>query len=128
METALGYKNLVGEKNQYYSDRFLKKRREIQDCEDFQPCRKFIAEELAVHLIIDIKTVKAAELEIKLGFKQVDPLMSTQESIGLRLKKTFLSEKIIEDFSTLILIKKILVLTIGLVKYINFVMSLKREI
>ena len=79
-------------------------------------------------MIIDIKTVKAAELEIKLGFKQVDPLMSTQESIGLRLKKTFLSEKIIEDFSTLILIKKILVLTIGLVIYINFVMSLKKEI
>ena len=57
----------------------LKKRCEIQDCEDFQPCRKFIAEELAVHLIIDIKTVKAAELKIKLGFNQVDPIMSKQE-------------------------------------------------
>ena len=44
----------------------LKKRRyEIQDCEDFQPCRKFIAEKLAIHLIIDIKTVKAAVLKIK---------------------------------------------------------------
>ena len=60
-----------------------KRRCEIQDCEDFQPCRKFIAEELAVHFIIDIKTVKAAELKIKLGFNQVDPIMSKQESIGL---------------------------------------------
>ena len=27
LETALGYKNLVGEKNQYYSDRFKKKQK-----------------------------------------------------------------------------------------------------
>ena len=58
-------------------------------------------EKLAVHLIIDIKTVKAAELKTKLGFNLVDPIMSKQESIGLRLKKTFLGEEIIEDFSTL---------------------------
>ena len=68
----------------------LKKRRyELQDCEDYQPCRKFISEELAVHLIIDIKTVKAAEINIELGFNQVDPIMSRQESISLRLKKNF---------------------------------------
>ena len=73
----------------------------MQDCEDFQPCRKFIAEELAIHLIIDIKTVKAAELKIKLGFNQVDSIMSKQESISLRLKITFLDEEIIEDFSAL---------------------------
>ena len=65
------------------------KRHEIQDWEDFQPCRKFSAEELAVCLIIDIKTVKAAELKIKLGFNQVDPIISKQEAIGLRLKKLF---------------------------------------
>ena len=76
LETALCYKNLVGNKTQFYSDEFKKRRCEIQDCEDFQPCRKFIAEELAIHLIIDIKTVKAAELKIKLGFNQVDPIMS----------------------------------------------------
>ena len=45
METALGYKNLVGNKIQYYSDEFKKRRYEIQDYEDFQPCRKFITEE-----------------------------------------------------------------------------------
>ena len=67
----------------------IKKRHEIQDCEDFQPCRKFITEELAIHLIIDIKTVKAAELEIKLGFNQLDPVMTKQHSIDLRIKKHF---------------------------------------
>ena len=76
LETALGYKNLVGNKTQYYSDEFKKRRYEIQDCEDFQPCRKFIAEELAIHLIIDIKTVKAAELKTILGFNQLDPIMT----------------------------------------------------
>ena len=41
-ETALGYKNLVGSKTQFYSQEFKKRRHKIQDCED-------IAEELAIH-------------------------------------------------------------------------------
>ena len=80
---ALGYKNLVSNKTQYCSDEYKKKKHELQDCEDLQPCRKFIAEKLAVYLIIDIKTVKAAELKTKLGFNLVD---KNQESIGLRNK------------------------------------------
>ena len=89
METALGYKNLVSNKTQYYSDEFKKRRYEIQDCEDFQACRIFIAEQSAIRLIIDMKTVTAAQLKIKLGFNQVNPIMSKQESIGLRLKQNF---------------------------------------
>ena len=100
METALGYKNLVSNKTLYYSDEFKKRRYEIQDCEDFQSCRKCIAIDLAIRLIIDIKTVEVAELRIKLGFiNPVNPVISKQESIGLKLKKTFLGEEIIEDFS-----------------------------
>ena len=79
-------------------DELMKKRCEIQNCEDFQPCRKFIAEELAFHLIIDIKTVKGGEPKIKLGFNQLDPIMTKLESIGLRIRKAFLNEQIIEDF------------------------------
>ena len=78
MEKALGCKNLAGNKTQYYSNEFKKRRWEIQDYEDYQPCRKFIAEELAIHLILDIKTVKARELKIKLGFNQLDPIMTKQ--------------------------------------------------
>ena len=101
LETALGYKSLIGNKTQYYSDEFKKRRYELQDCEDFQPRRKFIAEELAIHLIIDIKTVEAAKLKIKLGFNPVDLIMSKQQSIGFKLKKTFLGEEMIEDLSAL---------------------------
>ena len=82
LETALGYKNLGYNKTLYYSNKSKKRRYKIQDCEGFQPCRKFIVEELAIHLIIDIKTVKTAELKIKLRFNPADAIMSKQESIG----------------------------------------------
>ena len=98
LEKALGYKHLAGNKTQYYSDKFKKRRHGIQDCEDFQPCRKFIAEELAIHLILNIKAVKAAELKIKLGFNQFDPIMTKQQSIGLTIRKTFPNQEIIEGF------------------------------
>ena len=38
------------------------------------------------------------EKRVKLGFNPVDSIMSKQESIGLKLKKVFLGEEIIEDF------------------------------
>ena len=98
LEKVISYKNLTGNRTQQYSDELKKKRFEIQDCEDFQPCRKFIAEKLTIHLIIDIKTVKAGELKTRLGFNQLDPIMTKQQSIGLRIRKTFPNEKIIEDF------------------------------
>ena len=56
----------------------------MQYCEDYQPCRKFITEELALALIIDIKTEKAGELKTKLGLNRLDPIMTKQESIGLK--------------------------------------------
>ena len=101
LETALGCKNLSGNKTWYYFNEFRKRRDEIQGCQDFQPCRKFLPEKLAIHLIIETKTVKAAELKTKLGFNQIDPIMSKQESIGLRLKKTFSGEEINEGYSVL---------------------------
>ena len=52
LEKALGCKNLAGNKTQYYSDEFKTRRYEIQDCEHYQPCRKFMAEEIAIHLRI----------------------------------------------------------------------------
>ena len=71
----------------------------MQDCEGYQPCRKFIPKKLAIHLILDIKTVKTGEVKIKLCFKQIDPIMTKQQSVGLRIKKkTFPNEEIIENF------------------------------
>ena len=81
LKKALGYQNLASNKTRFYSDEFKKIRFETQNCEDFEPCRKFMAEEFAIHLIIEIKTVQAAEIKIKLGFNQVDTI-SKQESLG----------------------------------------------
>ena len=47
---------------------FKKIRYEIQYCKDFEPCRKFVVEELTVHLIIVIKTVKLVNLRLSLIF------------------------------------------------------------
>ena len=101
LEKALGYKNLAGNKTQYYSNEFKKRRYGIQDCENFQPCRKLITEQLAVYLIIDMKTVKAGELKIKLGFNQLDPMMNKQQATDVRLRKFFSNKETIEDFSAL---------------------------
>ena len=101
LEKAPGWKNLAGNKTQYYSDEFKKRRCKIQDYEDYQPCRKFNAEELAIHLMLDTKTVKAGEIKIKLGFNYLDPIMTRQQSIGLRSRKLFSNEEIIEDISAL---------------------------
>ena len=89
LETALGYKNLASNKTQFYSDEFKKGRCEMQDSEDFRSFRKFIAEELAVHLVIDIKTVNVAQLKIKLGFNQGDPIISITRINRLKTKKYF---------------------------------------
>ena len=34
-----------------------------------------------------IKTVKAVELKIKFGFNQLDPIMTKQQSIGLKINE-----------------------------------------
>ena len=36
LEKGLGCKNLAGNKTQYYSNEFKKRRYQIQECEDFQ--------------------------------------------------------------------------------------------
>ena len=81
--------------------RLIKKKDMKCKTKDFQSCREFIEDELALHLIIDIKTVKAGELNIRLGFNQLDPIMTKQQAIVWRLRKLFSNEEIIEDVSTL---------------------------
>ena len=51
--------------------------------------------------MLDTKTVKAGEFKSKLGFNQLDPTMTKQQSTGLRLRKSFPNKEIIEYFSTL---------------------------
>ena len=42
------YISNISDKTQYYSSEFLKIRCEIQECENYQPCRVFIQNILAV--------------------------------------------------------------------------------
>ena len=49
-------------------------------------------------MITDIRTVKVAELKLKLGFNLHDPIIPKQESIGLILKKVFTGMEMTEDF------------------------------
>ena len=49
-------------------------------------------------MIINNKTVKADGLKSKLGFNQFDPIMTKQESIGIKIRKKISNEEIIEDF------------------------------
>ena len=37
------------------------------------------------------------QVSLKLGFNQLDPIITKQESIGLRIRKSFPNEEIIED-------------------------------
>ena len=53
---------------------------------------------LTSNRITDIITVKAAEFKTILSFNQLNPIMTKQQSIGLRIRKTFPNEETTEDF------------------------------
>ena len=58
LENTLGHSNIAS-RTQYYSSKFKRKMYEIQECEDYQPCRMFLKEELAVTIMMDTRTTKA---------------------------------------------------------------------
>ena len=62
---ALGNSNTAS-RTQYYSPEFKTKRYKIQDCEDYQPCRKFLKEELAVTIMMDTRAKKQLNLGLNL--------------------------------------------------------------
>ena len=70
---ALGYSN-IAPRTQYYSSKFKRKRYETQDCEDYEPCRMFLKEELAVTIIMD--TRKTNQLYLGLNLKSINTIQS----------------------------------------------------
>ena len=74
---------------------------EIQDCEDYQPCRMFLKEELAVTIMMDTRTTKAVEFRGKCKINQHDPILTKEQSIGSKIVKAFPNEKIKEQFFVL---------------------------
>ena len=74
---------------------------EIQERSKSQPCRIFINNTLAVEITIGSVKTQAAISKDKFGVKQHDKVLRKQQSLGLRLKKLFQKEDIIEEYSAL---------------------------
>ena len=88
----------IADRTQYYSDEFLKMRSEIQACGKYQPCRMFIENTLAVEITMSAVKTQAAIFKSKFGVNQHDKVLRKQQSLGLRLKKLFPNENIIEEY------------------------------
>ena len=91
----------ISDRNQYYSDEFKKMRCKIQECGKYQPCRMFIENTLALKITMSTVKTQAVIFRDKFGVKQHDKVLCKQQSLGLRLKKLFSSEDIIEEYFAL---------------------------
>ena len=76
--SAIGHSNIAS-RTQYYSSEYKRKRHEIQDCEDYQPCRMFLKEELAVTIMMETRTTKAVEFKAKFKINQHKPILTTEQ-------------------------------------------------
>ena len=74
---------------------------EIQECGKYQPCRMFTENTLAVEITMSVVKTQAAIFNNKFGVKQHDKVLRKQQSLGLRLKKLFPNEDIIEEYFAL---------------------------
>ena len=84
-----------------YSSELRKKRHKLlKDCFK-QPCRRFIKENLALHLITDFRTVSTVDFRSRLGFKQQDPIMTQEQSVLAKIREAFSTEEIIFQHSVL---------------------------
>ena len=100
LQEELGIAN-TADRTQYYSDEFKKMRCEIQECGKYQPCRMFIENTLAVEITMSAVKTQAAIFKSKFGVNQHDKVLRKQQSLGLRLKKLFPNENIIEEYFAL---------------------------
>ena len=73
----------------------------IQECHKYQPCRMFIENTIAVKITMSAVKTQAAIFRAKFGVKKHDKILLKQKSLGLRLKKSFPSKDIIEDYFAL---------------------------
>ena len=62
---------------------------EIQECGKYQPCRKFTENTLAAEITMSAVKTQAVIFRDKFGVKQHDKVLCKQQSLGLRLKRSF---------------------------------------
>ena len=80
IQTQLKHSNLPAHTNK--CDPMYKKcRSELQKCDKYQPCRRFLKEDFAVQIIMDCRTSHAVDFKTRLGFKQHDPIITQEQSI-----------------------------------------------
>ena len=72
---------------------------EIQKCGNYQPCIIFIKNTFAVEIAMSSVKTYAAIFRNKFGVNQHDKVLCKEQSLGLRLKKLFPNEDIIEGYS-----------------------------
>ena len=71
--------------------------REIQECGKYQPCKILIENTLAVEITMSAVKTQAVTFRDNSGVKQNDKVSHKQQSLGLRRKKLFSNEEIIEE-------------------------------
>ena len=76
-----------------YSSELRKQRQELQNCGNYQPCRRFSEENFTIQIIMDYRKTPAIHFKTKLGFRQHDPIMTQEQSILLKIV-TFAAEEI----------------------------------
>ena len=91
----------IADRTRYYSSKFKKMRCKIQECGKSQPCRMFTENTLVEEITMSAVKTQAAIFKSKFGVNQHDKVLRKQQSLGLRLKKLFPSEDIIEEYFAL---------------------------
>ena len=84
-----------------YSSELRKQSQELQDCDNYQPCKRFLQEDFAMQIIMDCRTTPAVNFKAKLGFNQHDPIMTQEQSILSKVVTLFAAEKIILQHNVL---------------------------
>ena len=86
LEKKLSIAN-ISDKTQYYSSEFKKMRCEIQESGNYQHCRIFIENTLAVEITMSSVKTQVAVFKDGFGVNQHNKVSRKQQSLGLRLKK-----------------------------------------
>ena len=94
IETQLGHANVPAVTNKYSSE-YKKQRQELQNCGNYQPCRRFLKEEFALHIIMICNTTPAVFFRTRLGFKQYDPIMTQEQLVLSKIMIQHASEQIL---------------------------------
>ena len=75
VKDKLKHSNLAAVTLQYPS-KYRKQRQKLQSCGNYQPCRIFLKESLAIQIIMNCRTTPAVDFKARLGFNSHDPVMT----------------------------------------------------